>query len=300
MVTYMSLPQNKLTLKAVEYANTLMSARVQRIENGFDTATILLGDTTLYPTAVTAGDAVKLEVKEAGGAYTTIFQGIVRFPIVEFTEDNKLLTLHCDGAGYPLGEMLVADEYGDQSNHPTLDTIRSILNNADDGIIPRFVNKVFDSATNSGYSIDANDDRIANLAGEIAYINFPYKPAKDCINDLCDLHTAISAASSLAGPHWIVDTDSQFRLKRVDGTQTGWTKYYGDSQANATLTYGVDYTKINLETLAPEANYILYYGNWRRPSNGDSWTNADCDDVWVGVNDAGTSYKSVLTEDSNL
>jgi hypothetical protein len=53
---------------------------------------------------------------------------------------------------------------------------------------------------------------------------------------------------------------------------TGWTKYYGNSQTNATLTQGIDFVEYQFEKLQPEANCIIYYGPWRRPSNGDWWT----------------------------
>jgi hypothetical protein len=115
----------------------------------------------------------------------------------------------------------------------------------------------------------------------LPYINFPYKPAKDAINDLIDLETAVKAGS--AGAHWIVTTDNVLHVKLLTSDQTGWTKYYGGSQTVATLTYGEDYEHINLEKMLPEANYILYYGVWRRPSNGDIWTNNNASE-WTESN----------------
>jgi len=262
----MRQPQNKLTLGATALTNTLISAKVTRLENGWDSATIVLPNTSYYPSTVTEGTTVSLEVKDLSDAnYTALFVGTVRFVIANIATDNTL-TLSCRGIGAGLAEMQVATEYGSQSINPTLDTITEIIKD----IIPNYVQKIFGGA-NSNYAFDTS--KVETISDSIPYIGFPYKPADKCLNDLCDLITAYKAGT--AGPHWITTYASgtnYLRLKLVDGTQVGWTKYYGDSQANATLTYGVDYTQINLEKMGSEANYIVYYGAWRRPSNGDSWT----------------------------
>lgn len=277
MVTYMTAPVNKLTLGASEYTNYLVSAKVTRNENGFDTATIVLPDTSIYPGTVTQGTTVLLEAKDStDGSYTTLFVGTVRFVIADISDSNTL-TLSCLSIGAGLSEMCVGSDYGEQSSNG-LDTLTEIVTDATDGIIPNYVQKIL-GGDNSNYAFDTT--KVETIGPPyIPYINFPYKPADKCLNDLCDLVTALRAGYS--GPHWIVTYSggtNYLRIKYVNGTQVGWTKYYGDSQANATLTYGTDYKKINLEKVAPEANYILYYGNWRRPSNGDSWTE-DASNSW--------------------
>lgn len=296
-ITYITIPKTKLTLGTTEKENATLNAKITRLENGVDTALFVLDDTSLYPTTVTDGTAIQFDIKDDNDlSYTTLFKGIVRFPIVNIQPSGMTLTLSCLGAGYPLAEMIVGNEYGSQSVNPERDAIRGIINNSTVGIIPAYVNKILNGDA-SGYSIDAADARIDNLTGSIAYIDFPYKPALNAINDLIDLHTAISSNSSLAGPHWIVDTSSQFRLKRISADQTGWTHYYGGSQAAATLTYGVDYTDINLEKLSPEANYIIYYGSWRRPSNGDAYTEPASDADAAAKWDTGTSSTLTKTTD---
>lgn len=277
MVTYMTAPVNKLTLGASEYTNYLVSAKVTRNENGFDTATIVLPDTSIYPGTVTQGTTVLLEAKDStDGSYTTLFVGTVRFVIADISDSNTL-TLSCLSIGAGLSEMVVGSDYGYQSTN-ILDSITEIVTDATDGIIPNYVQKIL-GGDSSNYAFDTT--KVETISDKITYINFPYKPADKCLNDLCDLVTAVRAGSS--GPHWIVTYSggtNYLRLKYVDGTQVGWTKYYGDSQANATLTYGTDYTKINLEKMAPEANYILYYGSWRKPSDGDSWTEGNMSFAW--------------------
>lgn len=272
-VTYMTAPQNKLTLGATELTNELLSAKITRLENGFDSATIVLHSTSYYPTTVTQGTVVQIEVKDGSDtSYTSLFVGIARFVVADISDSNRL-TISCLGIGSGLNEMLVAAEYGAQASNG-LDTIAEILTDSTYGIIPKYVEKILSTATDSNYAFDTT--KVETIAGTIPYISFPYKPADKCLNDLCDLVTALGDGST-AGPHWITTYaagTNYLRVKLVSGTQTGWTKYYGNSQANATLTYGVDYTSINLEKMAAEANYIVYYGAWRRPSSGDTWTQA--------------------------
>jgi len=298
-LTKLQIPINKLTLGTTAYENTLLTAKVIRNENGFDIATITFPDTTIFPGTVTAGTAVKLEVKESGGSYPTnpMFKGIVRYPIIDIGT-SKQLTLSCLGAGYGFGQMLVGAEYGSQSTHPDLDNITDIISDISTaGLLTYYVNQVLASGS-SGFSYAS---AIANITDEIKYISFPYKPANQCLNDLCDLVTALKAGS--AGPHWIVTTDNTLRLKLVNASGSGWTKYYGDSQANATLTSGEDYEVLNFEQAAPEANHILYYGVWRRPSNGDSWTEGN---IAYGVPDPRTWWfivglgRAALTDDGAI
>jgi hypothetical protein len=261
MVTYMTMPRNKLTLGSEALEDVLVSAKVTRLENGFDSATIVLPDTSFYPDVVTQGTPVSLEVKDAGASYTTLFAGVVRFVIVDINKNSGALTLSCLGTGYGLGEMLAGEEYGSQSKTPSIDTLAEII----DDLNTNQLNKTLGGAA-SGFSYT----NACSLGNSIPYILFPYKTVDKCLNDLIDLVTAQEAGA--AGPHWIVTTDSVLRMHTIGFTSGIWTKYYGDSQTAATLTYGIDYTDINLEKMAPEANYIIYYGAWRRPSNGDFWT----------------------------
>jgi hypothetical protein len=274
-ISLITFPKFKLTLGVTEYENVkLKYAKVIRNENGFDVATIILNDTSLVPDTVTAGTAVQLEVGEKGSAYPTnpMFKGVCKFPVTELSKEPSL-TLSCVGAGYGLGQMICGSEYGVQSVNPTVKTIATIIGNANYGIVPQYVNRVFGAGASgdSGFDYDAAT-RVSDTGTDpdINYISFPYKPANQCLNDLCDLVTALRAGS--AGSHWIVTTDDMLHEKQVGVTQTGWTLYYGNSQANATLTYGESYDLANIESLGPEANYIIYYGKWRRPSNGDGVT----------------------------
>jgi hypothetical protein len=269
MPTYMRIPQNQLTLGSTIFSNRIISAVITRLENGFDTATIEIPDekSILYPSIVTTGTALQFDVKDnSDTAYTTISKGIVRFPITPYG-NNEIVELKCDGTGYGFSDTVCAQEYGSQSRNPALDTIAEILTDASYGIVPKYVNKILGSATDSGFGYTTTT--VDAITGVIPYIYYPYKPNNKAIDDLCDLLTAIKAEATEAGPHWIVTTDDKLHVKQISSTQASWTKYYGDSQSNATLTQGIDFSDFKLETIGPEANYIIYNGSWRRPSNGD-------------------------------
>lgn len=252
----------------------LDQAQIIREENNYDTALLTFGNKpALYP-KFPSGSTVKVEVKDGSAAYVTppLFNGMVLYPVYGFGSVSKI-TFQCVGTGYPLNMMNCAEEYGTQSRHFTLannlNSLYAVITDADYGLIPKWVNKYMGGSTDSGYSI--NIDNIDVIAGEIIYQSFPYKPINKCLDDLCDLVTALNSGS--AGPHWIVDTDGKLRVKLIGNSQTGWTKYYGgtdNTAGQATLTNGVDFLDGSFEPLGKEANCIVYYGAWRRPGDRKS------------------------------
>lgn len=276
---YMHMPYLKITLGSTVFINEKdLDAQVTRIENGFDTATIILNDafSYLYPDIVTVGTAVQIDIKDAvEGNYPTnpLFKGIVRFPVLQTDSSGEKVILKCDGSGYGLAETVVAQEYGDSSSlGAATDRVSEILTDASNGIVTKWVNKIMESATDSGFSYST--DISVSLTDNIDYICYPYKPCNKAIDDLCDLVTAIRTYSSNYGPHWIVTTDDCLRMKTLDEDRNNWHEYYNASTAGdeAKLYQGSDFFDFNFEKIGPEANYVVYNGMWRKPSNGDSWT----------------------------
>lgn len=281
---YMHNPHYKITLtnpssvSEVFEDRQLEQAQIIREESSVDTALLTFGNKpALYP-KFPSGSTVKVEVKDGSAAYVTppLFNGMVLYPVYGFGSISKI-TFQCVGTGYPLNMMNCAEEYGTQSRHFTLannlNSLYAVITDADYGLIPKWVNKYMGGSTDSGYSI--NIDNIDVIAGEIIYQSFPYKPVNKCLDDICDYLTANNSIypaqnSTIAGPHWIVDTDGKLRVKLVDSSQTGWTKYYGDSQTDATLIDGVDFIDGSFEPLGKEANCVHYYGTWRKPGGGDA------------------------------
>ncbi len=296
-ITYMEIPQKQVLIGGTDVSDKTLTFDVVRLENGYDTATLILNNLpALYPTPAAPEVSAVVKVKDASdGAWTTLLNGIVRFPAYTFGTESKLV-LKCYGAGYPTSKMNCAEEYGTQSRRSTLDTFKEILTDSTYGIIPKHINYVLGSSNASGHSITTDlgggVSSIEDISGSIPYLPSPYKPVNKAIDDLCDIVTAIKAGA--AGPHWIVDVNGVLRAKTIGGTQTGWTKYYGDSQANATLTADDCGLEGSFEPLGKEANYIIYYGQWRRPSSGEAWseyaTDGEAAAAWL--NDAATTITS--------
>ena len=276
MVTYLTSPKFLITIthSTVDYYPDVIQGRVQRIENGFDSATLFIDNTDCrqYGSRLTAGDAITIQVKDASDiAYTTLLTGVISIASPIMT-DSHVVKVECLGAGYGLGDTVCAQEYGSTSRNPSLDTISEIVTDASNGILPKWVNKILGSATDSGFSYTST---VEAIAGTIPYYMSPYKPCHKAINDVCDILTALKDGA--AGPHWIVTPASAFLLTTIGSHSAaviaaGWDTYYGGSAAAATLEEGVDFTSYTIEKLKPEANCIVYYGTWRRPSNGDGWT----------------------------
>lgn len=148
-----------------------------------------------------------------------------------------------------------------------MDTLTEIITDATYGVVPNWTNKIL-GGSSSGFSYTTAN--VASITNAIKYLYFPYKPCNKTLDDICDIVTALKAGN--AGPHWIVTPTADLRVKLIDGTQEGWMRYYRDSQANATLEQGVDFSGFSFDELERETNYVVYYGVWRRPGNGDSWT----------------------------
>ena len=273
-------PQFKVKYGSTEYENdSIITGTITRVENGFDTANLIIDDVSCkyYPSTVTAGTAIEISFKDASEAvWTKVFDGVVRIAVPRLSKDGELTELKCDGAGYGIAESAVGQEYGNKSNNPTLDTIPEILTDATDGVLPVWVNKVLGTATDSGYSYTHD---VENFTGTIRYIDSPYKPASKFIDDLCDLGTALKAGG--AGPHWRVTVDDKFLLKKISNADTEWDKYYANTQAKSTLTQGMDFTTFRFQKMEQEANYILYYGKYVKPTH-ERWTEgADCETFWA-------------------
>lgn len=274
MVSHKSLPQVKLTVTTggVAYViDSVQTGKIVRNENGFDIADFMVGDdkSKLYPAKIAGGSLVQCEMKDGSEvAWTTVFNGVIRFCYVRMSELGWNLELKCDGSGYGFGEASVGEEFGVESRNPTLDTIKEILTDANHGIIPKWTNSILGSATASGYGYTYAN--VEDIAGSMRYVYFPFKPCNKALADLCDLLQAIKGAA--AGCHWIVGVDDKFRLKTVGSDQAGWDNYYGGSLAASTLEEGVDQMSYSFEDLTKEANYVLYHGAFRKPGNGDLWT----------------------------
>ena len=291
MVLYKSIPNLRITTNysGTSYVHTnqqFMYGQIIRVENGFDTATLLMTDrhgwsgSYNWLSKVAADEDIKIQVKdESESTWITMLDGIVRIVNLNFSDAGEVLHMKCDGAGYGFEETVCGEEYGAESDNASLDTLKEIITDASHGIVPKWVNSILGSANASGHGYDmtggAANDLIEAIAGTINYLYYPYKPNHKCLNDLLELVQAIKGAN--AGPHWIVDTDDELMVTTIGShhaaaVTNGWTTYYGGSAAASTLVQGTDFKAFKFESMAKEANYILQISAFRRPANGDIWT----------------------------
>ena len=280
-----------VTHLAVDYTIGAWSLTVRRHENGFDTATLILEDTeaTNYVDKLATDDVIVISQRDASEAWAVILNGVIR-RVEPFLPPN-LLMVECDGTGYGFDMTVCGQEYGVESSNPTLDTIKEMVEDATNGIVPKWVNKLLGTATDSGY---AYTTQIETIAGSIQYLYFPFKLCDKSINDICDIVQAIKGAS--AGPHWIIDISKRLCLATVGAhgapASTYWPTWWRTNVAGSTLVEGEDFKNFRFENLAKEANYILYHGLFKRPSTGDFWTNISSS-LW------GKDSKTNLANDSS-
>lgn len=277
---YMQLPECRLTVGNTVYtSNKQISAIIPCRESSVDTATVVLDDTDnyLYLETIRPNTAIQIDVKSynetwtANGGMATLFKGIIRFPNLQQTlQTGSQMILSCDGAGYGLLDMVAALDYGTQSNNPSLDTAAEIITDATHGLIPKHTNK-FLEGIDSGFAYTTTG--VDTITGAIPYQLYPYKPIGKCFDDIADILAAIKAPN--AGAHWRVDTNSDVHFKLLTSSQAGWSQYFGVTQADSTLYEDRDFladSPSRFEVMGPEANAVVYYGAWRRPSSGDAWT----------------------------
>ena len=281
------IPQNLVTVNhgGADYTLNIINCFVRRKENGFDTATLVLDDThAQYSDVIANDDFVTVKVKDGrDSSWTTLFYGPIRSVDPVLDMDGSLIKVECDGAGFGLGTMLCGDEYGTDSANSGLDTIKTIIEDNNNGIVDAWTNSVLgDTAKTSGITYTT---QIETVAGTIGYIYFPYKPCTKAINDVCDIVQAIKGTN--AGVHWICDTSNRVLLATVGnhGTpaSTYWRTYWNTTAAASTLTEGKHFGKFRFNIMAKEANYVLYHGSIVKPlredwteGNAASWGATDC------------------------
>jgi len=251
----------------------LAQTQLRSIENGVDTASVLIEDRhAIAYQNVSRGDAIVIKIGDARDTtLTTRLNGVIYRVDPLVTPSGSFLKLECDGAGWGLDAMRCLQEYGAESKNSTLDTIKEILEDNTYGIIDKYVNKILGSATDSGFNYTT---QIEDVVGSIGYVNFPYKPCSKSINDVCDIIQAIKGTN--AGVHWRVDPSNHFLLAKVGDhgapASTFWSTYFNGTQTNSTFTEGKDFESTTLQQLPLSANYLIYQGLFKKPGNGDLWT----------------------------
>jgi len=234
------------------------------------------------------------EEEGAIGAGDLNFYGIIEDLVPYLSRAGyftRLMLRHHHGRA--LNDMLVALDYGTQSRYPTLDTVKEILIDANEGILPEFVNDILNTGVSSGYNLNTSYIEDVDNSVIITYLYNTYKPAKRVIEDLLDLFQAgrgLTGTEQNKGAHWIVKTEetagptftNYFLLCMLNAHPSSpidvaskWPLWWNTDQANSTLVEGApgsgDFSTVNVEKKHQEANYIVYHGKLLKPAD-EIWT----------------------------
>lgn len=304
-----SLPKRKITVthSAVDYEFTLKTlvSDVFLTENAVSYTRFIADDyqSKSFLAQCDLGDNVKIEHKyqdQTGSSYTQIFGGWITElqPVLSMRAGGELLRVSAIGYGQAIPNMVVRQQYGTQSENSSLNTIKEVLTDATYGIIPKYVNKVMASATDSGYAIDTT--KVADLTSDFKYLYFPGKPASKCLQDMTQLIRAANVPN--AGAHWIVvpsGTTAYLCLATVGNHENPpvdvWPTWWNTDQAGSTIEVKKYMIISAFKKKRSEANYVLFAGNFRRPANGDIWSNNNSGD-WDVENDAIVSDEAAITK----
>jgi len=292
---HLTTPNRKIIIDPTGAADQieqyLVSCDVFRNENAIDTAILLVSDVdhVLYNNTIVSGDdvAVYLNYKEAEDPLTAAslrFYGFVEdmTPMYDDTYGG-MLHLQLRHYGRCFTDLLCGQEYGSESSNSGLDTPKEIITDATNGLVDKWVEKLLNSATNSGYTIDTNfvEDVVSGTA--IKYLYYPYKPALNCLEDLQRHSQAVQGTN--AGYHWIVKTEetagptfTNYLLLGIVGTHPAvapdlaskWANWWNSTQADSTIVVKKDMVVNQFTMQRPEANYILYHGRFIRPGDADA------------------------------
>ncbi len=279
MVTHYSLPQIRITCGSYQLENYHTDTQVSLLENAVNQCAIIAadtkGETFLNKADLLSNIKVEMRFADKSSTWRQIFGGWVTDLSPTLTEQGELVTIKARGYEEALLAMLVGEQYGNQSSHPTLNKIYEVLTDASYGIIPKWVQKVLNTATDSGYTV--NTTKVADVTSDFKYLYWAYKPAINCLDDMIDLISAANTPN--AGVHWTSaysDTTVYLCLATIGNHENPpadvWTTWWNTDQAGSTLEVQKDMIISNFRKQKPQGNYILYHGKLRKPGDGDFWT----------------------------
>jgi len=284
-----SLPQGKVTVThgGTDYELDWQSLDVILVENGMAQAVISTVNREVFQDRVDIGDNLKVELRylDEGTSWRQVFGGWIFDLAPTLTMAGEMMTLTARDYGLGLAAMLVGSQYGSESENTSLNTVSEVLTD----MIPNWVEKVLHTGTNSGYSF--NITKVAPVASNFRYLYWAYRPALNCINDMIDLISAANAPN--AGAHWIVvssGTTAYLCLAIVGAHETPspadiWPSWFNIDQADSTIEVGKDMIVTRFTKQRSDANYILYHGEFRKPVDGDKWTEqTPMSSYWFGTN----------------
>jgi hypothetical protein len=167
---------------------------VKRRENALNTASFSVGDAenAVWTALADVGTQLQIYVdyKSVNDPPTTyVFNGYLDEAMPSVSSNGAVTVFKSTGIGRSLTWMTCGEEYGVESRLPALDTLLEIIDNATDGIVPAWVEKILGTATVSGHTLGSTTyvADIKDAANPIQYLYYPFKSALSCLNDLMDV-----------------------------------------------------------------------------------------------------------------
>lgn len=265
-----STPKLKITVDSTELQSDTLSCDVVLEENAVSGARLVANDykSKTFLGKVNLRDEIKIYM-DYSNASTQVFGGYVTKLIPSLDMSGEIVGIEALGYGEALINMRCAEQYGSDSENSSLNTLREIITDSTKGIVPNWVEKVLGTATSSGYTL--YEWYVQDITSDFAYLYFPFKPALNCIQDLCDLVTAANGT----GAHFIVTVDKKLCLGTVGNHEAGlandWPTWFNTDQAGSTIEVAKDMIVSQFVQQEAEANYIIYAGAFRKPAS-EIWT----------------------------
>jgi len=266
-----STPSFKIEISGSTFINeTATTIMIKRVENNLSYVVLTVDDylSSNFVDVFDAFDAIIVSLRYGSDAWSKVFSGVVSSAEPHISqEQGEVLNVGAWGEGKALLDTHCDENYGVESiNNSAIDTPKEII----DDLITNHINKEFGGAA-SGYAIVSEVDNVhAGLS--VTHLPSQYLDNFVNVNRVCSLATAFAAATP--GVHWFVDPDKNLMVKEIDQnhSSTNWDRYYGGSQANATIEVAQDMILYDFNKNVEEyANSIVLSSMFRKPSE-DRWT----------------------------
>jgi len=273
-------PQFKVEVSGETYTNNVAFNIInKRVENNISYLALTVDDykSQRFVDVFDAFDTVDLSLRYDSDSWTKVFSGVITSAKPHLSrERGEILAVGAWGLGKALVDTHCDEAYGVESlGNPLLDTPTKII----EDLIANHINKEFGGAA-SGYSIADKVETINYPDGgntfSITHLNSQYLNNYVNINNVCSLANAY--AQRLGTPevsiHWFVDPSGNLYLKKIDDDHSdgNWDRYYGGSQANATIEVNKDMILYDFSKNVEEyANSVILSSLFRKPSE-DYWT----------------------------
>jgi len=283
------IPKCKIETNGITMENTDgLSVDILRPENDAGYAVVSIPDyqSSKYVDVFDQFNTLDISFKTNTDTYTKVFSGPIANVRPRIAIDGEILEVTAWDWAIALKKTLCDSSYGLESDNPTLGSIQEIMQH----LITNYINLSFAGATTQ-WGLDNTDVENVLPAFDVTSLLSPYHDNFMLVNRLCDLGTAYAVANATVGPHWYVDTSKHLRMKLInaDSTDSEWTRYYGGSQATATLEVGSDFILYDFQKSTEEyANYIVLSSAFRKPAV-DIW----CEDggpAWGETEANSTTY----------